>query len=77
VAILNTAPINGFGSKLDTPEEDGLVADGASSLSWNIFDISMAEIESILQPDNLIDSIWRESVAFLGIHGSILAISAS
>ncbi len=38
-------------------------------------DISMAEIESIVEPDGVTDHIWWKSVTFLSIHTPILAIS--
>jgi hypothetical protein len=41
-----------------------------------IFNIAMAEIESIAEPDCVADDIWRESVALVGIHQPILLILA-
>ncbi|MFT5483042.1 MAG: hypothetical protein ACI9GW_001697 [Halieaceae bacterium] len=40
-----------------------------------IFDISMAEIESVVKPGGIGNDIWRESVAFVCVHLSILSIS--
>jgi hypothetical protein len=65
-----------FGTKLDTPQTDGFIADGDTPLGKEIFDIAMAEIESIVQPDCVADDIGRESVTLVGIRRPILPISA-
>ena len=57
--------------------EGGYVADSDTSFSEQIFDISVAEIESIVQPNYVADDVWWESVAFVCIHPPILPISAS
>jgi hypothetical protein len=36
----------------------------------------VAQVEAIVEPDRLADDIWRESVAFIGVHSPILAILA-
>ena len=36
-----------------------------------------AEFESVVVPDFVADDVWRESVAFVGIHAPILPISAT
>ena len=63
--------------EFDTPEADRFAADNDASLSEQIFDITMAEIEAIVEPDGVTDDISRESVSFVGIHGPILSISAT
>jgi len=52
-------------------------ADGEASLSQQIFDISVAQVEPMAEPDSVTDDVWREAVAFVGIHAPILAISGS
>jgi hypothetical protein len=47
------------------------------NLSVLIFNISMAKIESIVQPNCVADDSRWESVAFLCIHGPILPVFAS
>jgi len=47
------------------------------SLSVTTLDIPMAEIKSIAEPDGVGDDIGRESMALVGIHGAIVAISGS
>jgi hypothetical protein len=64
-------------TKLDAPEPDGLVADCDASFSKEVFDIAVAEVKAIAEPDSIADDIGWESVAFVGIHRSILPISAS
>ena len=47
-----------------------------AALSQEVFDIPVAQIESVVEPDSVTDDIWRESVSFVGIHPPILSISA-
>ena len=42
------------------------------ALSQEIFNISMAKIDSEMEPNGVADDIWRESVALIGIHIPIL-----
>ena len=46
-----------FGSKLDTPESNGFVGDRDATFSQEIFNIAMAEVESIIQPDCVTDEV--------------------
>jgi len=59
-------------SKFDAPQPDGFTADGDASLSEQIFDVSVAEIEVIAEPDGVTDNIGCESVAFISIHRLIV-----
>ena len=59
------------------PETDRFTADDNASFSEHIFNIAMAEIKAIIQPDDIGNDIWRESLAFVGIHEPILPISGS
>ena len=70
---LQTAGING--TELDTPEPYSLSSNGDTSLGKEIFDITVAEIETIVEPDGTGNDIGWESVALISIHGAILAIS--
>jgi len=58
-------------------ESDGFVADRDTTFSQEIFDISIAQVESVVEPNCRGDDIKRESVAFVGIHGAILLKSTS
>jgi hypothetical protein len=55
------------------PQTDGFPADCDPSLNKQIFDISVAEIEAVVEPDGVADDSGRESVAF---HLSILPATA-
>jgi len=52
------------------------VADNDAALGQEIFDIAMAEIEPVVEPDCIGNHIWRESVPLIVIHGPILSSSA-
>jgi hypothetical protein len=58
-------------AELNAPEPDRFPSDDDASFSQKVFDISMAQIESIVEPDGVADDIGRESVAFVGIHHQI------
>ena len=63
-------------TELDTPQSDRFSSDDDTSLSQEIFYITVAQIVSIVEPGWVADDVRREPVAFLGIHGPILPISA-
>jgi len=63
-------------SELDSPETDCFAAESDASFSEQVFDISMAQVESVVEPDSIGNDIWRESMTPVGIHGPILAILA-
>jgi hypothetical protein len=44
-----------FGSKFDAPEPDGFITDSDTTFGKQIFNISMAQVESIIQPDGVAD----------------------
>ena len=74
VFSLQSAGINS--SKLDAPEPDRFAADIDASFSKKIFNVSVAEVESIIEPDGVGDDIGWESVTLIRIHPAILAIWA-
>ena len=47
-------------------------ANGDSAFGQQIFDIPIAKIEMIVEPNGMADDVWRESVAFISIHGLII-----
>ena len=71
VLSFQSACING--SEFDAPEADRFSADSDAAFSQKIFDISVAQIESIVEPDCVTDDIGRESMALICAHGLILA----
>ena len=60
VLSLQSAGING--TKSDAPETDRFSTDCDASLSQEVFDISMAKIEAIIEPDGITDDVRREPV---------------
>ena len=45
------------GAEFNTPEADGLAADSDASLSEQVFDIAMTQIESVVEPDSVANDI--------------------
>ena len=74
VLAFQSASING--AELDAPEADRFSRYSDASLSEEIFDISVAKIESVVEPDCVADNVGWEPVTFVGIHLAILSISA-
>lgn len=72
VLSLQSASING--TELDTPQTSRFSADTDFSFSEEIFDIAVAQVEPVVQPNCLTDDIWRESVSFICIHPPILPV---
>jgi hypothetical protein len=64
------------GSEFDAPQPDCFSAHDNATLSEEIFDISMAEIEAIAEPDCVGDDIWWEPMALISVHPLIPGISA-
>ncbi len=62
-----------YRSKLDTPEADRFAAEGDASFGQEIFDVTVAKVESEIQPDSVTDDIGRESMTFVGIHPRIVS----
>ena len=60
------------GTELDAPEPDGFIADCDTPLGKEIFDITMAEIEAIVEPDSVADDIGWEPVTLEGSHHRII-----
>ena len=60
------------GTELDTPEPNGFVGDCDASLSKQIFDITVAEVESAVKPDCIADDLRWEPVTFVDIHSGII-----
>ena len=77
VALVSALQSTGvIGPKLDAPESDGLMADCDTTFGQDIFDITVAQIESVVEPDSMTDDIWRKSMANVSIRGQILAEKA-
>jgi hypothetical protein len=63
------------GAKFDTPQSNRLVANRNTTLSHKILDFATAQIEAMLEPDNVLNELGRKLVAFVlrrrSIHPSI------
>ena len=59
-------------AKFDTPKAYSFTADGYPAFSEQIFDVTVTQVEAIVEPDGIGNDIWRESAAFVGIHPPIL-----
>jgi hypothetical protein len=64
-------------TEFDAPEADRFAADSDASLGKEIFDIAVAQIETIVEPDGAGNDIEWESMALICVHGPRLPISAS
>ena len=64
-------------AKFDAPQPDRFPGDNDASLSEQIFNITVAQVETIVEPNCIGNDIGRESMALVGIHGAIVAISGS
>jgi hypothetical protein len=62
-------------SEFDTPETDCFTADSDSSFGKEVFNIAMAQVETIVEPDSVADDVWSKSVAFVCIHSLILSVT--
>ena len=47
-----------FSAELDRPKPNSLITDDNAALSQEVFNISMAKIESIIKPDGITDDFW-------------------
>ena len=59
--------------EFDAPEADRFSGYSATPLGEQVFDIAMAEIEPVVEPDGITDDVGWKSVALIGIHQLILA----
>jgi hypothetical protein len=71
VPSLQPAGINR--TEFDTPKPNCFAADGNTAFREKVFDISVAEVESIVEPDGIGNGIGSKSVALISVYGPILA----
>ena len=57
------------------PKSDGLAADGYTAFSEQVFNITMAKIEPVIEQNCVRNDVRWESVAFVCIHRLIVPIS--
>lgn len=72
--VLALQPSRVDGSEFDAPEANRFPSNDDPAFSQEIFDIPVAQVEAIVEPDGIGNDIRRESVAFIRVHGPILAI---
>ena len=75
IAVASVLPLQSpsvNSSELDAPQPDRLPGDENTPFSEQIFDISVAQVESVVEPDGIADDVRWESVALVGVHGLIL-----
>ena len=76
IAVASVLPFQAAGingAKLDAPEPDGFAANGDTAFRQQVFNISVAQIEAIVEPDGVTDDIGWESMTLISIQGSILS----
>jgi hypothetical protein len=66
--VLSLQPPREDSSEFDAPEADSFATDCDASFGKQIFDISVTEIETVLEPDSVADEIRWESMTLVGIH---------
>jgi hypothetical protein len=74
--VLSLQSSSVYSSELDAPKTDRFAAHGDTPLSEKIFNISMAEVKTIVEPDRVGNDIGRKAVAFVCVHLLILAVTA-
>ena len=66
--MISLQPHGVLRSELDTPQPDRFVADSDTSLGQQIFDVSVAQVEAVVDPHRLTDNLRWKSVSFVCIH---------
>jgi hypothetical protein len=57
--------IHVFRSEFDTPQPDRLVTDPNTTLGHKVLDVAAAQIEAMIEPDNMLNYLRWESMAFV------------
>ena len=58
--------------KLDAPEADRFTADGNTPFGEEVFDISVAQTESMAQPNGVTDDLGWKPVSLVDVHPRIV-----
>ena len=74
-SVFSLQPSSVYSTEFDTPKSNCFAADSDASLCQKIFYIAVTEVETEVEPDGIRNDIWREPVAFMGIHPPIVPIS--
>ena len=70
--VISAQSLAEFGAELRAPKPDGLIAHRNTPLSQQILDISMTQIESVVEPNSVANYRRRESMAFVSDHSRII-----
>jgi hypothetical protein len=71
-SVLSLQPLCIQGAKFDSPESDRFPSDDNASFCEKVFDIAVAQIETIVEPNSVGNALWWKSAAFVGVHAPIL-----
>ena len=70
-----------FRPELNAPQSDRFVRNRDASLSEQLFDVSKAHAESVVEPDGVADDFRWKSIAVvawrIGLHWTILSVTSS
>jgi hypothetical protein len=69
------------GTELQAPQSDGLVSNHDPPLCQEIFDITEAQAEAVVEPNGVADDLWWESVSavagYVVFHRASLPVAGS
>ena len=70
--VLAAQALGNLRSILDSPEADRFTADGNTAFGEEVFDISVAQTESMVQPNGVTDDLGRKPVSLVNVHPQIV-----
>ena len=70
--VLAAQALGDLRPKLDAPEADRFTADGNTPFGEEVFDISVAQTESTVQPNGVTDDLGRKPVSLVDVHPQIV-----
>ena len=74
--VLQSKSLGVFGSKLDTPQPDRFAADRDFALDQEIFDVTIIQVEAMIESDCVLNDLGREAVTFVNrcelVHSTIV-----
>ena len=81
VGDVNPSPLGDGAHALSAPQSDRFVRNRDASLSEQLFDVSKAHAESVVEPDGVADDFRWKSIAVvawrIGLHWTILSVTSS
>ena len=80
VTIASLLSCQSFGvqrAAFDASKADRFLADDNASFCWQVFDITVTDIKSIVEPDSVTDDHGRASMSLVSIHPGILPTQRS